>query len=192
MPTVASPIDSALRPSDRTILKRWAIAVAVWGAAIGALSLTGGLSWMSPLALGPLVAVGIAVPVAVVRRSPNQRRLVREGDLAHLTWFNVWRVPAAIAFFVVGAQGLLPAPFVTNLAFHMFSFGDFLVAVGTGLTFTVLGDPVLGDPLMRTLLDTPMALIPLWGVPITGAVSLLALHRLLTEEGPRGRRRAAG
>jgi hypothetical protein len=89
MPAVASPIDSALRPSDRTVLKRWAIAVAVWGAAIGALSLTGGLSWMSPLALGPLVAVGIAVPVAVVRRSPNQRRLVREGDLAHLTWFNV-------------------------------------------------------------------------------------------------------
>jgi hypothetical protein len=113
---------------------------------------------------------------------------------------------------------LLPAPFVTNaawgdliagglapvvvlaarhvaarrrtgayLAFHLFSFGDFLVAVGTGLTFTVHG-----DPLMRTLLDTPMALIPLWGVPITGAVSLLALHRLLTEEGPRGRRRAAG
>jgi hypothetical protein len=218
MPADASPIDSALRPSDRTVLKRWAIAVAVWGAAIGALSLTGGLSWMSPLALGPLVAVGIAVPVAVVRRSPNQRRLVREGDLAHLTWFNVWRVPAAIAFFVVGAQGLLPAPFVTNaawgdliagglapvvvlaarhvaargrtgayLAFHLFSFGDFLVAVGTGLTFTVLC-----DPLMRTLLDTPMALIPLWGVPITGAVSLLALHRLLTEEGLRGRRRAAG
>ena len=49
-----------------------------------------------------------------------------------------------------------------------------MVAVGTGLTFTVLG-----DPLMRTLLDTPMALIPLWGVPITGAISLLALHRLL-------------
>ena len=173
---------------------------------------------LSPLALGPLVAVGIAVPVAVVRRSPNQRRLVREADLAHFTWFNVWRVPAAIAFFIVGAQGLLPAPFVTNaawgdliagglapvvvlaarhaaarrrtgayLAFHLFSFGDFLVAVGTGLTFTVVG-----DPLMRTLLDTPMALIPLWGVPITGAVSLLALHRLLTEEGPRGRRRAAG
>jgi hypothetical protein len=218
MSTVASPIDSVLRPSDRTVLKRWAVAVALWGAAIGALSLTGGLSWMSPLALGPLVAVGMAVPVAVVRRSPHQRRLVREVDLAHLTWFNVWRVPAAIAFFVVGAQGLLPAPFVTNaawgdliagglapvvvlaarhvaarrrtgayLAFHLFSFGDFLVAVGTGLTFTVLG-----DPLMRTLLDTPMALIPLWGVPITGAISLLALHRLLTAEGPPGRRRAAG
>ena len=61
------------------------------------------------------------------------------------------------------------------LAFHLFSFGDFVLAVGTGLTLTVLG-----DPLMDTLLNTPMALVPLWGVPITGAISLLALHRLIT------------
>ena len=130
---------------------------------------------MSPLALGPLVAVGIAVPVAW-SAAPHTSAM-RKVDLAHLTWFNVWRVPAAIAFFVVGAQGLLPAPFVTNtawgdliaggartgrrwsqrvtwrrrrtgayLAFHLFSFGDFLVAVGTGLTFTVLGDPLMPDP----------------------------------------------
>jgi len=134
------------------------------------------------------------------------RRLVYEVDLSYLTLFNAWRVPAAIAFFLVGAAGLLPAQFVTNaawgdliagllapivvvvaarlaarnrvrayLAFHVFSFGDFVVAVGTGLTFTLLA-----DPLMRTLLETPMALIPLWGVPITGAISLLALHRLIT------------
>lgn len=217
MSTTATHTGSSLHPDERAVLRRWAITLVVWGAAVAALSLTGGLSSIPPQALGPLVAVGIAVPVAVVRRSPAQRRLVREVDLAHLTLFNVWRVPAAAAFFVVGAQGLLPARFVANaawgdliagvlapvvvlaarrltarrrtgayLAFHLFSFGDFVVAVGTGLTFTLLG-----DPLMRTLLDTPMALIPLWGVPITGAVSLLALHRLLTGERPRGRRRAA-
>ena len=85
---------------------------------------------------------------------------------------------------MVGAQRLLPDRFVTNaawgdlvagtlaplvvvarypvtgrarrclLAFHTFSFADFVVAVGTGLTFTLLG-----DPLMNTLLDT-LALIP--------------------------------
>ena len=210
-------ITAAHTGSERVVIRRWAAALAVWGTTIGVLSLTGALSWLPPLALGPLIAAGIAVPVVVVRRSPTQRRLLREVDLDHLTWFNVWRVPAAVAFFAVGAQGLLPARFVTNaawgdliagvlapvvvvaarhltarrrtgayLTYHLFSLGDFLVAVGTGLTFTLLG-----DPLMRTLLDTPMALIPLWGVPITGAVSLLALHRLLTEEGPRGRRRAA-
>lgn len=188
------------------VLWRWAAVVTIWGVVVAALSLTGGLSRIPLLVLPALIVAGIAIPLLAVSRSPETRRIVREIDLAHLTWFNTWRVPAAIAFFAVGAQGLLPAQFVTNaawgdliagllapvvvllaagltararfrayLAFHIFSFGDFVVAVGTGLTFTLLG-----DPLMRTLLDTPMALIPLWGVPITGTISLLALHRLLT------------
>ncbi len=191
--------------SDATVLGRWAAVVAVWGVAVATLSLTGGLVRIPLLVLPALIVAGIAVPLLVVARSPRMRRIVRDVDLAHLTWFNAWRVPAAIAFFAVGAAGLLPARFVANaawgdlvagllapvvvlaarrlaararvrayLAFHVFSFGDFVVAVGTGLTFTLLA-----DPLMRTLLDTPMALIPLWGVPITGTISLLALWRLL-------------
>ncbi|WP_380168412.1 hypothetical protein [Jannaschia sp. R86511] len=195
-----------LSPTQRAVLARWGVVVVVWGVVVAALSTAGLLSRVPLLVLPTLIAVGIAVPLLVVRRSPVQRSVVRDLDLAHLTLFNVWRVLAALAFFAVGAQGLLPARFVTNAAwgdlvagvlagvvvvagtrlagrgrvraytaFHVFSFGDFVVAVGTGLTFTLLG-----DPLMRTLLDTPMALIPLWGVPITGAISLLALHRLLT------------
>ncbi len=203
-PAVVDP--TPLGASDRERLRRWAIAVSVWGAVVAALSTTGGLARLPLVVLPVLIAVGIAVPLVIVFRSAGQRRLVREIDLAHLTWFNAWRVPAALAFFAVGARGLLPERFVANaawgdliagflglivvaagarlvgrartrayLAFHVFSFGDFVVAVGTGLSFTLLG-----DPLMRTLIDTPMALVPLWGVPITGAVSLLALHRLLT------------
>ena len=193
--------------SPTRLLWRWAAVVTIWGAAVAGLSVTGGLSRIPLLVLPVVIGAGMAVPLLVVSRSPELRRMVREIDLAHLTWFNTWRVAAAIAFFVVGAQGLLPERFVVNaawgdlvagllapvvilvathlttrarvsayLAFHLFSFGDFVVAVGTGLTFTLLN-----DPLMRTLLDSPMALIPLWGVPITGAISLLALHRLLTQ-----------
>jgi hypothetical protein len=88
-----------------------------------------------------------------------------------LTLFNVWRIPAALAFFWYGAQGLPPPLFVRNaawsdliagaaaipvvlwlmprptwrrtslLAFHLFSFADFVVAVGTGFIFSLLGDP---------------------------------------------------
>lgn len=201
-PAAGSRLDAA----ERTAARRWAAAVVVWGAAVAVLWSTGVLAALPLLALPAVIGVGIALPLAVVLRSPVQRSLVARVDLAHLTWFHVWRVPAAVAFFAVGAQGLLPERFVVNaawgdlvagvaaplvvlaaarlagrsrvrayLAFHVFSFGDFVVAVGTGLTFTLLG-----DPLMRTLLDTPMALIPLWGVPITGAISLLALHRLVT------------
>lgn len=205
MTATVSPT-TAPRPRQHTVLWRWGAAVTIWGATVTALSLTGGLGRIPLPILPALIAAGIAVPLLTIARSPETRRIVREIDLAHLTWFNTWRVAAAIAFFAVGAQGLLPAQFVTNaawgdliagllapvvvlaaahlaarrrirayLAFHLFSFGDFVVAVGTGLTFTLIG-----DPLMRTLLDTPMALIPLWGVPITGTISLLALHRLIT------------
>jgi hypothetical protein len=191
---------------DPKILRRWGAVVTLWGVAVAVTSATGTLGRIPLLVLPALVIAGIALPLVAVSRSPETRRLVRDIDLAHLTWFNTWRVVAAAAFFAVGAQGLLPEQFVANaawgdliaglaapvvvlvaarlaararirayLAFHIFSFGDFVVAVGTGLTFTLLG-----DPLMRTLLDTPMALIPLWGVPITGTISLLALHRLTT------------
>ena len=202
--TDVSPVPSR---SDARLLWRCAAGVAAWGSAVLALSLTGGLSTLSLYVLPALIGAGMAIPLLTVSRSPALRRIVREINLAHLTWFNTWRVLAATAFFVVGARGLLPARFVTNaawgdlavgalapvvvlvaarltaparvrayLVFHLLSFGDFVVAVGTGLTFTLLG-----DPLMRTLLDTPMALIPLWGVPLTGTISLLALHRLLTQ-----------
>ena len=53
-----------------------------------------------------------------------QRSLVRDVDLVHLTLFNVWRIPAAIAFFVAGARGVLPERFVTNAA-----WGDLLAGV---------------------------------------------------------------
>ena len=194
-------LDPATR---RAVLRRWAIGILVWGVAAAALSLSGALSRMPPLVPPALVVAGIAIPLLVVLRSPVQRAIVQRVNMAHLTWFNVWRVPAA-AFFALGSGGLLPPLFVANargdllaglaaplvilgaarlsarskvrayLAFHLFSFGDFVLAVGTGLTLTVLG-----DPLMDTLLNTPMALVPLWGVPITGAISLLALHRLIT------------
>lgn len=114
----------------------------------------------------------------------------------------IWRIPAALAFFWYGAQGLLPPVFVRNagwgdliagiaaipvvfwlpqrawrrtslIGFYCFSFADFVIAVGTGFTFSLLG-----DPLMATLKTFPMALIPLFGVPLTGSLSIIALHRL--------------
>jgi hypothetical protein len=203
--TLATPT----APPSRRVLRGWATVVIAWGALVAVLSATGVLSMVPLLVLPALVVAGIAIPLTVVLRSPVQRAIVRDVDLAHLTWFNAWRVPAAGAFFAAGAAGSLPPQFVANaawgdliagiaaplvvlvgarlatrartrayLGYHVFSFGDFVVAVGTGLTFTLLG-----DPLMRTLLDTPMALIPLWGVPLTGTISLLALHRLVTVRG---------
>ena len=85
------------------MLRRWAIGILVWGVAAAALSLSGALSRMPPLVPPALVVAGIAIPLLVVLRSPVQRAIVQQVDLAHLTWFNVWRVPAAAAFFALGS-----------------------------------------------------------------------------------------
>ena len=177
--------------------------LALWATVVVSLSLLG-VTARLPTQLLPIpVVIGIAVPLAFYAWSTAFRAYIQSVDLRALTLFNVWRVPAALAFFYYGSQGELPAVFVRNagwgdllagllaplvvyglgavkrwrlpsyVGFHLFSFADFVVAVGTGFAFSLLG-----DPLMNTLRAFPMATIPLFGVPVTGALSLMALHRL--------------
>ncbi|MBC8077973.1 MAG: hypothetical protein H7Y32_17985 [Chloroflexales bacterium] len=182
--------------------------VAAWGFLVTALAMSGLLARL-PTPLLPLpIAVALGALLAAYALVPAVRAYAQRLDMRTLTLFNVWRIPAALAFFAYGAQGLLPPSFVRNagwgdliagaaavpvalwllprphwrrrslVGFHLFSFADFVVAVGTGFTFSVLG-----DPLMATLKTFPMALIPLFGVPLTGALSVVALHRLATRAG---------
>lgn len=69
------------------------------------------------------------------------------------------------------------------VAFHSFGMLDFAVAVGTGLTFSLLG-----NPLMEAVRGLPLALIVFFGVPVTASLSIATLHRLfpapLTEFSP--------
>jgi len=173
-----------------------------------ALSALGLTTWLPTPLLPVPVALGVAIPVFVYARSGAFRDYIHALDLRVLTVYNFWRVPAALAFFYYGARGDLPLTFVCNAAvgdliagavaplvvfwvtrhtrgrmaifaaFHIFSVADFVVAVGTGVTFALLNDPLIG-----TLKEWPMALIPLFGVPVTGAFSLMTLHRLLTRHG---------
>lgn len=62
---------------------------------------------------------------------------------------------------------------------HSFGFADFVIAVGTGLTFTLMQDPKMA--LLTTL---PMALIPLFGVGLSGASHIVALHTLSSKPNP--------
>lgn len=50
---------------------------------------------------------------------------------------------------------------------------DFLIAVGTGLTFSLLQ-----VPMMNVVATYPVALIPLFGVGISGASHIMALDLL--------------
>jgi hypothetical protein len=178
-----------------------------WAAAVIFLAAVGFVAYLPTQLLPVPVVIGMTTPLAVYTLSRRFRAFIYRIDLRWLTLFNVWRVPAALAFFWYGAQALLPQPFVFNaawgdliagvlaplalfwdrlgqrwrirsyIAFHLFSIADFIVAVGTGFTFSLLR-----DPLMDTLKLFPMAIIPLFGVPLTGALSLMTLHRLLTRK----------
>ncbi|WP_395068073.1 hypothetical protein [Paraburkholderia silvatlantica] len=172
--------------------------LAVWGAAVVVAAGTGVYRAVYPLWLAGLIALGIVAPVVVYGLSRGFRAYIETIGLRSLTAFHIWRIAAALVFFWYGAHDLLPEAFVRNagwgdliagllalgvtllpktrnryLVFHLFGFADFVVAVGTGLTCFVLNDPRMSG--IQTL---PMALIPFYGVGISGASHLMAFDLL--------------
>jgi hypothetical protein len=183
------------------VLLAWLVLLTVL-AGVGVISLL-------PARLLPIpIAISMALLLVPYTASATFRGYIHALDMRALTLLHVWRIPAALAFLWYGAQGWLPATFTRNagwgdlaagilalvvvfglarvprwrfgsyVGFHLFGFADFVVAVGTGFAFSLLG-----DPLMETLRVLPMVLIPLFGVPVTGALHLMTLHRLFTRRG---------
>jgi hypothetical protein len=164
----------------------------VWAAAGGALAQLQ-MPWIAAL-----VAAGIALPTLAYFALPALRSLAEHLGLRTLTLLHVWRVPAAMAFYAYGLAGELPPLFwivagtgdliaglyalgalkrertsVWFARFHAFGFADFVVAVGLGLSYTLLQ-----DPRMAPIAALPMALIPLFGVGLSGASHLIAFDLL--------------
>lgn len=172
--------------------------LAAWGLAVALAAHAGLFQAIAPLYFGPLVAAGIAIPFAIYALIPAVHRYFERAGVYPLTVLHVWRIPASLAFFWYGLQNQLPPAFwilagvgdfvagVNALPMlkgpasddvyfriHRFGFADFVVAVGTGLLFTVLN-----DPRMATIRELPMVLIPLFGVGISGASHLIAFDLL--------------
>lgn len=179
-----------------------AAALLAWGVGVTLAAGSGllGRLWMPAVAL--LVAAGIIIPTLIYVASPALQRLARAVGLRAITAFHIWRIPAALLFVWYGAAGALPplfwilagvgdliagawalmvvrrpgATLAHHQAMHRFGSADFLVAVGTGLAYTLLLDPRMA--LITTL---PMALIPLFGVGISGTTHIIAFHLIRTE-----------
>ena len=172
--------------------------LAIWGVAVCVAAETGLYGAMPPLLLAPLIALGIVIPVIVYAMSEQFRAYIAAIGLRSITAFHIWRIAAALVFFWYGANNLLPEAFVRNagwgdfiagflalfvvmlpenrtryLIFHIVGFADFVVAVGTGLTLFLLN-----DPRMAAIQTLPMALIPLYGVGISGASHIMAFDLL--------------
>ena len=122
-------------------------------------------------------------------------------SLESLTFIHLWRIIAAAVFLAYGAAGMLPRTFV-NLAgygdliaglmvpvtlffrqhkasfwiFNIIGFTDFLIAVGTGVFFAFSGDEIMLN--IRLL---PLAMIPLFGVPISGLIHIVMFNKLIAE-----------
>ncbi|MHC2332898.1 permease [Bradyrhizobium sp. USDA 4454] len=174
------------------------VSLATWGLAVAATAYAGLFQTMTPIYYGPLVAVGIVTPFAIYALTPAVRRYFENVGVYPLTVLHTWRIPASLLFFWYGFQNQLPPAFWilagvgdflagakalpllkgpanddTYFRIHRFGFADFVVAVGTGLLFTVLN-----DPRMVTIRELPMVLIPLYGVGISGASHLIAFDLL--------------
>jgi hypothetical protein len=177
--------------------------LAIWGLAVAVCARTGVYHALPPLLLAPIIALGIVVPVIVYALSGSFRAYIEAIGLRPLTAFHIWRIGAALLFFWYGAHNLLPEIFVQDagwgdliagflalgvillpesrnryLAFHLFGFTDFVVAVGTGVIFFLLKDPRISS--IQTL---PMALIILYGVGISGASHIMAFDLLRRRSG---------
>ncbi len=195
MTTFSDPIEKRGFRLAAMIFSTWFAAVALAG--------YGGFFLRIPaLAIPPLVAASVAVPIGLYFALPDLRRLLRRIGLRAITAFHVWRVGAALVFFWYGAEGLLPERFVANAgwgdflagvlaaivvllpfrrgfyaAAHLFGFLDFILAVATGAALILLDVPEIAN-----IATFPVVLIPLFGVGVSGLAHIVAFDLLLRPE----------
>jgi hypothetical protein len=198
--TASSPLASP-RPAaagDNGIAAAIIAILALWGGTVVAAAASGAIGELYRPLIGGIVAATIIVPTLAFFASPRLMGFAERVGQRRIIAFHIWRVPAALAFFWFGLHGALPPLFwilagtgdfiagvlaartisrpVTRdsaLAFHRFGFADFVVAVGTGLTYTLLN-----DPRMATVATLPLALVVLYGVGISGVTHLVSFRLL--------------
>lgn len=185
--------------SSYNTTRRWfVLALSIWAATVFVAGYHGIFTKVGRIWIPPIVVAGVTIPVLVYYLNENFRSYIGSIGLKYLTVFHLWRIPAGLWFLYCGSQNLLPEEFVAKaaygdlavgllvplvlvfrirgkyLVFHLFGLLDFVVAVGTGLTLTVLQ-----VPLMENIATFPTVLIPLYGVCVTGALSIMTLDRLI-------------
>jgi hypothetical protein len=190
--------------SHRSLTRSLGLAAGLWAAAVTAAAGSGLLATLWMPGIAALVALGILLPTLWYLLAPQGRAWADRVGLRAITGFHIWRIAAAFVFFGYGAAGALPPLFLipasigdlaaglwaaavvrrpdpprrAYLAMHRFGFADFVVAVGSGLIHTLLL-----DPRMAPVAALPLALIPLFGVGISGASHLVAFDMLRRQSG---------
>lgn len=195
----ASEHTETTRTRTRTM---FSLVLTFWGLGVLTAGYFGVFIRVPLLVFGPLVLTGIVVPILVYYQSARFRSFFDSIDPVYLTIFHLWRIPAGLTFLYYGSRHLLPHRFVLNagygdiavgllvpiilllrggvrkyIVFDVLSLLDFVVAVGTGITFTLLQ-----VPLMQNIRTFPVVLIPMYGVCVTGALSVMALDSIVRKQ----------
>ncbi len=177
------------------------LSLAAWTTIVAITGYLGLFTHIPANGIALLVVLSLTTLVVLYYRNSALNDYINNLSPRHLVIFHLWRIVAGFVFLYYGSQNLLPERFVINagygdlavgflvpiillgkeslqkyIAFHLFGQLDFILAVGTGLTFTVLQ-----VPLMENIATFPIVLIPLFGVPLTGASSIMAIDALLRQ-----------
>ncbi|WP_421657001.1 hypothetical protein [Leptothermofonsia sp. ETS-13] len=181
---------------------RIGMVLVVWAIAVSLAGYMGLFIQIPGPGIAFLVIGGIVGLLAFYYRSPGVKAFVSSVHPKYFVLLHLWRILAGFLFLYYGSHHLLPERFVANagygdiavgfsvplilmlkesagkyVMFHLFSLLDFVVAVGTDLLFTLFQ-----VPLMETIATFPIVLIPLFGVPVTGASSVMAIDTLLRKQ----------
>ncbi|MEI8147000.1 MAG: permease [Alphaproteobacteria bacterium] len=200
--------DPLLSPADRRRFTTTITTIIVlWFAAVVITAESGFLSSLWRPLIAALVAASIALPTLWYFASPKLQAYMAEIGHRPILIFHIWRIPAGLMFFWFGYHNQLPPAFwmlagtgdlaagsyaawlarrvesaASYRSFHVFGFADFVTAVGTGLVFTLF----FVDQHMVTITVLPMALVPLFGVGISGVTHLIAFDMLRKGVGFKG------
>ncbi len=189
------------RQALETIDRKFTAVLTIWFISVLLSAWFGLYEQLSPSTLVIPIFAGIAIPLAIYFRSNAFQQYIRSIPLKHLTLFHLWRIPAGVSFLFYGSQGWLPETFARNAgwgdlavgvlvplvlmvpggrgkyaAFHIFGILDFIVALGTGIIFALTLVPT-----MENIAQLPIVLIPMFGVAVTGSLSVMTLHRIGVE-----------
>ena len=197
---------SGLPDDERDAIRKSLTNIALWGTGIAAASAGDVITKISPLTIGPLIFAGIALPSVAYYRSPALKRVMRRVGPYRLTLTHAWRIVAGIAFLRWGSSGKLPKVFTDRagwgdvatgvfalallavpqknrmalFATNIFGAADLAVAIATGITLVLRNDPA-----MRAVGTFPPAMIPLFGVGLTGAAHIITFDLLRSEKDER-------
>lgn len=176
--------------------KRIALILIFWGAGSFLLGFFNIFSLIPRPLFGVLIASILLVLIIIYQSKPSFRTFSDSIPLKGIALFHVWRIFAGWIF--ISYTGRLSEAFINNAAYGdiisgilaaaVFVFGrtklsyyifniigslDFIIAVGTGVFLTITGNNE-----MVQIIQLPLIMIPLFGVPLSGFTHFISLKRL--------------